>query len=51
MTVFHEPSFVIQAKRSFISLDNFQVNGSGSAFTLGYVQDDLFHLKGVGLVE
>jgi hypothetical protein len=30
---------------------NFQVNGSGSAFTLGYVPDDLFHLKGVGLVE
>jgi putative Flp pilus-assembly TadE/G-like protein len=30
---------------------NFQVNGSGSAFTLDYQPDDLFHLKGVGLVE
>lgn len=30
---------------------NFQVNGSGSAFTLDYTPDDLFHLKGVGLVE
>jgi hypothetical protein len=30
---------------------NFQVNGSGSAFTLDYSPDDLFHLKGVGLVE
>jgi Flp pilus assembly protein TadG len=30
---------------------NFQVNGSGSAFTLDYKPDDLFHLKGVGLVE
>ena len=30
---------------------NFQVNGSGSAFTLNYSPNDLFHLKGVGLVE
>lgn len=30
---------------------NFQVNGSGSAFTIDYAPDDLFHLKGVGLVE
>jgi hypothetical protein len=30
---------------------NFQVNGSGSAFTLNYVPEDLFHVKGVGLVE
>ncbi len=30
---------------------NFQVNGSGSAFTLGYSPDDLFHLRGTGLVE
>jgi len=30
---------------------NFALNGSGSAFTLDYVPDDLFHLKGVGLVE
>jgi Flp pilus assembly protein TadG len=30
---------------------NFVVNGSGSAFTLDYQPDDLFHLKGVGLVE
>jgi hypothetical protein len=30
---------------------NFEVNGSGSAFTLDYQPDDLFHLKGVGLVE
>ena len=30
---------------------NFQLNGSGAAFTLNYAPDDLFHLKGVGLVE
>jgi hypothetical protein len=30
---------------------NFALNGSGSAFTLDYVPDDLFHLSGVGLVE
>ena len=30
---------------------NFQLNGSGAAFTLDYRPDDLFHLKGVGLVE
>lgn len=30
---------------------NFQVNGSGSAFTINYDPDNLFHLKGVGLVE
>jgi hypothetical protein len=30
---------------------NFQVNGSGSAFTIDYNPDNLFHLKGVGLVE
>jgi hypothetical protein len=30
---------------------NFVLNGSGSAFTLDYSPDDLFHLKGVGLVE
>jgi hypothetical protein len=30
---------------------NFQVNGSGSAFTLDYSPNDLFHVKGVGLVE
>ena len=30
---------------------NFALNGSGSAFMLDYVPDDLFHLKGVGLVE
>jgi hypothetical protein len=30
---------------------NFQLNGSGAAFTLNYSPDQLFHLKGVGLVE
>jgi hypothetical protein len=30
---------------------NFVLNGSGAAFTLDYSPDDLFHLKGVGLVE
>jgi Putative Flp pilus-assembly TadE/G-like len=30
---------------------SFQVNGSGSAFTISYHPDDLFHVKGVGLVE
>jgi Putative Flp pilus-assembly TadE/G-like len=30
---------------------NFQVNGSGASFTLDYNPDNLFHLKGVGLVE
>jgi putative Flp pilus-assembly TadE/G-like protein len=30
---------------------DFQVNGSGAAFTINYRPDDLFHLKGVGLVE
>jgi hypothetical protein len=30
---------------------NFQVNGSGSAFTINYNPDDIFHVKGVGLVE
>jgi hypothetical protein len=30
---------------------NFQVNGSGSAFTINYDGDSLFHLQGVGLVE
>ena len=30
---------------------DFQVNGSGSAFTIDYDPDNLFHLKGVGLVE
>jgi hypothetical protein len=30
---------------------NFQVNGSGSSFTIDYDPDKLFHLKGVGLVE
>jgi hypothetical protein len=30
---------------------DFQVNGSGSAFTIDYDADKLFHLKGVGLVE
>jgi hypothetical protein len=30
---------------------NFQINGSGSAFTLNYAPDDLFHVRGVGLVE
>jgi len=30
---------------------NFVLNGSGAAFTLNYSPDDLFHLKGVGLVE
>jgi hypothetical protein len=30
---------------------DFVVNGSGSAFTLNYEPDDLFHLTGVGLVE
>ena len=30
---------------------DFVVNGSGAAFTINYEPDDLFHLKGVGLVE
>ena len=30
---------------------DFLVNGSGSAFTINYEPDELFHLKGVGLVE
>jgi hypothetical protein len=30
---------------------DFQVNGSGAAFQINYRPDDLFHLKGVGLVE
>jgi hypothetical protein len=30
---------------------DFQVNGSGAAFQISYRPDDLFHLKGVGLVE
>jgi hypothetical protein len=30
---------------------SFQVNGSGSAFTIDYDPDKLFHVKGVGLVE
>jgi hypothetical protein len=30
---------------------NFQVNGSGSAFTINYDPDDLFHVRGAGLVE
>ncbi len=30
---------------------NFQVNGSGASFTINYNPDNLFHLKGVGLVE
>jgi len=30
---------------------NFQVNGSGSAFTIDYDADNLFHLRGTGLVE
>jgi len=30
---------------------SFQVNGSGSAFTIDYNPDAIFHLKGVGLVE
>jgi hypothetical protein len=30
---------------------NFVLNGSGAAFTLDYAPDDVFHLKGVGLVE
>jgi hypothetical protein len=30
---------------------NFQVNGSGASFTISYNPDNLFHLKGVGLVE
>jgi hypothetical protein len=30
---------------------SFQVNGSGSSFTISYHPDDLFHVKGVGLVE
>jgi hypothetical protein len=30
---------------------NFEVNGSGASFTLGYDPGSLFHLKGVGLVE
>jgi hypothetical protein len=30
---------------------DFVVNGSGSAFTIDYDPDNLFHLKGVGLVE
>jgi hypothetical protein len=30
---------------------NFQVNGSGSSFTIDYDPGSLFHLKGVGLVE
>jgi hypothetical protein len=30
---------------------SFQVNGSGASFTINYNPDDLFHVKGVGLVE
>jgi hypothetical protein len=30
---------------------DFQVNGSGAAFTINYAPDDLFHVRGVGLVE
>lgn len=30
---------------------NFQVNGSGSAFTIDYDPGNLFHLRGTGLVE
>jgi hypothetical protein len=30
---------------------DFQVNGSGASFTMNYNGDQLFHLKGVGLVE
>jgi hypothetical protein len=30
---------------------NFTVNGSGSAFTIDYDADNLFHLRGTGLVE
>ncbi len=30
---------------------NFQVNGSGSAFTINYDPGNLFHLRGSGLVE
>jgi hypothetical protein len=30
---------------------SFQVNGSGASFEIKYSPDDLFHLKGVGLVE
>ena len=29
----------------------FQVNGSGASFTIDYNPDNLFHLRGVGLVE
>ncbi|HLO36324.1 MAG TPA: pilus assembly protein TadG-related protein [Candidatus Deferrimicrobium sp.] len=30
---------------------NFQVNGSGSSFTIDFNPDELFHVKGVGLVQ
>jgi hypothetical protein len=30
---------------------NFVVNGSGASFTMNYNPDDLFHVRGVGLVE
>ncbi len=30
---------------------DFQVNGSGAAFTINYNPDDLIHVRGVGLVE
>lgn len=30
---------------------NFQVNGSGASFTMNYNPDNLFHVRGVGLVE
>ena len=30
---------------------NFQVNGSGSSFTMNYNPDNLFHVTGVGLVQ
>jgi len=30
---------------------DFQVNGSGAAFTINYQPNDLFHLTGVGLVQ
>mgnify|MGYP001795470072 CR=1 FL=1 len=30
---------------------NFQVNGSGATFNMNYIPDDLFHVRGVGLVQ
>jgi hypothetical protein len=30
---------------------DFVVNGSGAAFSIDYDPDNLFHVKGVGLVE